>query len=344
MNIKRYPETSRLSRYGRRVVNAFFAATAFACMATPPLAEAAFTVSDYVPTGVDCQDASRCGLYMDISGNASVNWAGSDSFSYQPAYTYGAYRYVMDEASAMAAGGISSTQVQSSNFATFGALKASQSSGSSSNGSENVYPYLPHAGSSSSSNIGFQDRLTFHADPLLTNTVGTMVGRIQVSGGVSASPATYPQESSSASAAVTAPGTGGTYSVAAYGDRAGTGGIPQYITFELAVKFNSTDFTSLAVWLQTAANTSLLYGFGVSHAVTATSDFFSTVEWAGIDSVRDAQGNLVSDWSVTSASGFDYSRSYAAQVASVPEPETYAMMLAGLGLVGWAARRRYRAA
>lgn len=28
---------------------------------------------------------------------------------------------------------------------------------------------------------------------------------------------------------------------------------------------------------------------------------------------------------------------------SVPEPETYAMMLAGLGLVGWAARRRKQA-
>lgn len=174
--------------------------------------------------------------------------------------------------------------------------------------------------------------------------MGTMVGRIKVSGGVSASPATYPQESSSASAAVTVPGAGGTYSVAAYGDKPGTGGIPQYLTFELAVKFNSLDFTSLAVWLQTSANTGLLYGFGVSHAVTATSDFFSTLEWAGIDSVRDAQGNLVSNWSVTSASGFDYSHGYAEQVASVPEAETYAMMLAGLGVVGWAVRRRKLAA
>lgn len=29
-----------------------------------------------------------------------------------------------------------------------------------------------------------------------------------------------------------------------------------------------------------------------------------------------------------------------AWVAAVPEPETYAMMLAGLGLMGWMARRR----
>ena len=32
------------------------------------------------------------------------------------------------------------------------------------------------------------------------------------------------------------------------------------------------------------------------------------------------------------------------QLAAVPEPETYALMLAGLGLVGWAARRRNRTA
>lgn len=297
-------------------------------------------ILDYVPSGVNCQDASRCGLYMDISGNASVNWAGSDSFSYQPAYTYGAYRYVADEASAMAAGGISSTQTQTSNFATFGALKASQSSGSVSNGSENVYPYLPHARSNSSSNIGFQDRLTFSAAPSLTNTLGTVVARVQVSGGVSASPATYPQESSAASAAVTVPGTGGTYTVNAYGDRLGTGGIPQYLTFELAVRFNSIDFTSLAMWLQTSANTGLLYGFGLSHGVTATSDFFSTLEWVGIDSVRDAQGNLITDWGVTSASGFDYSRSYGSQVSAVPAPA--AVWLLGSGLLGlcWQARRK----
>lgn len=300
-------------------------------------------IVDYVPSGVDCQSASRCGLYMDISGNASVNYGGSESFSYQPAYTYGAYRYVNDEAAATTTGGISSTQAQSSNFATFGALKAMQSSGSSSDGSVNVYPYLPHAGSRSRSNIGFQDRLTVSADPSLTNTLGTMIGRVRVSGGVSASPATYPQESSAASAAVTVPGTGGTYSVAAYGDRPGTGGIPQYITFELAVKFNSQDFTNLAMWLQTSADTGLLYGFGLSHAVTATSGFFSTLEWVGIDSVRDAQGNLVNGWSVTSGSGFDYSRSYAEQISAVPAPPALWLLGSGvLGLIGVARRKAAR--
>jgi hypothetical protein len=39
----------------------------------------------------------------------------------------------------------------------------------------------------------------------------------------------------------------------------------------------------------------------------------------------------------------DYSQLYSngtVSVTAVPEPETYAMMLAGLGLVGWSARRR----
>lgn len=35
---------------------------------------------------------------------------------------------------------------------------------------------------------------------------------------------------------------------------------------------------------------------------------------------------------------------YQINVTSVPEPETYAMLLAGLGLVGWAVRRRQSAA
>jgi hypothetical protein len=54
-------------------------------------------------------------------------------------------------------------------------------------------------------------------------------------------------------------------------------------------------------------------------------------------------------WSIPSAGsigytgtdGFDhYFRLDSSQVAAVPEPETYAMMLAGLGLIGFAARRR----
>jgi hypothetical protein len=40
------------------------------------------------------------------------------------------------------------------------------------------------------------------------------------------------------------------------------------------------------------------------------------------------------------ALGFDTTVSAYTEVTAVPEPETYAMMLAGLGLVGAVARRR----
>jgi hypothetical protein len=62
-------------------------------------------------------------------------------------------------------------------------------------------------------------------------------------------------------------------------------------------------------------------------------------------------GTRTGEFSEINASGFklaagtqlDTSRLYAdgsISVTAVPEPETYAMMLAGLGLVGWSARRR----
>ena len=44
-------------------------------------------------------------------------------------------------------------------------------------------------------------------------------------------------------------------------------------------------------------------------------------------------------FNLTSDFGFDYARS-AVPVVSVPEPETYAMMLMGISLMGFIARRR----
>ncbi len=61
-----------------------------------------------------------------------------------------------------------------------------------------------------------------------------------------------------------------------------------------------------------------------------------TLSWGGITGVFDSSGNTVLDFTDTSMSGFDYYQ----QTAAIPEPETYAMLLAGLGLLGVAARRR----
>ena len=79
--------------------------------------------------------------------------------------------------------------------------------------------------------------------------------------------------------------------------------------------------------------------------VEANSDFASTGTWGGISSVRLTDGTVVSDLSVGSDSGFDWSLPYSAvvpPVTSVPEPGTLALLMAGLGLTGCAVRRRAR--
>lgn len=53
-------------------------------------------------------------------------------------------------------------------------------------------------------------------------------------------------------------------------------------------------------------------------------------------------GTLPNGMTVTSASGHDYTIDPTAVTAAIPEPETHALMLAGLGLLGFVARRRAR--
>ncbi|WP_374590808.1 PEP-CTERM sorting domain-containing protein [Aquabacterium sp.] len=72
-----------------------------------------------------------------------------------------------------------------------------------------------------------------------------------------------------------------------------------------------------------------------------TADYSHTLAWGGV-TATDWFGNPVALTSVTSNSGFDYSAAYSAP--AVPEPETWTLMLAGLGLLGAvAARSNHRA-
>lgn len=74
---------------------------------------------------------------------------------------------------------------------------------------------------------------------------------------------------------------------------------------------------------------------GSSATSSFAADMSHTMAWGGISELRDAQGNLLSDFSAVSASsGYDYRYAYA-----VPEPSVSAMMGAGL-LITLAWKRR----
>ncbi len=77
-------------------------------------------------------------------------------------------------------------------------------------------------------------------------------------------------------------------------------------------------------------------------AAGGACDLLHSVYWGGIDHVTDRDGNALSGVTFGSASGFDYARSYFDQPDSgvVPEPASWAMVIAGFGLIGAAARRR----
>jgi hypothetical protein len=75
---------------------------------------------------------------------------------------------------------------------------------------------------------------------------------------------------------------------------------------------------------------------GAGPGVNSFYDVSAT--WAGITALTTDDGVPVPN-RFTSLSGTDWQLS---QVAAVPEPSNYAMMLAGLGLVGFIVRRRKR--
>jgi hypothetical protein len=81
-----------------------------------------------------------------------------------------------------------------------------------------------------------------------------------------------------------------------------------------------------------------------SDGASANSNFGSTGTWGGISEVRLADGTVVTDYRLVSDSGFDWRNGYGSAATPiptpVPEPGTWALMLAGLAVLGRVAARR----
>ena len=300
------PQTLPLRTLVRRVF------TVGALLMAPPLWATTATCS---PTALS---TGRCALYVDASGAANGTPA-----SLGPE-TRGGSAFPVDLAGSFLFAAASS-RFEVSGVATFGWLSNRVSVVAGTTGVDNA----PNVAAVANLNLYFSDRLTFVDASQPPGTLGTAYASVAVTGGVGASPAIYPFNESRATAQVVT--NGAAVSVAAYGDRPGTGGIPSIITFALPVRFNSMDFTSLNVQLGTSALASALNIPAAIYAASANANFASGVEWLGIDRVVDANGNTVTGWTVQSASGFDYAQSYASQ--AIPEPASAVLLLLGIGVV-----------
>ena len=107
-------------------------------------------------------------------------------------------------------------------------------------------------------------------------------------------------------------------------------------SFDVPIVFNAP----FQLRAEMTAFTQALTSFAGDEA-SAHSSFGSSGYWGGLNDVHLADGTVLGGYSVSSASGFDWTRAYGTPVAApIPEPETYGMVLAGLGLLGFARRRR----
>lgn len=120
--------------------------------------------------------------------------------------------------------------------------------------------------------------------------------------------------------------------------------LPQTFSIDITTEFTFGSWLDISARLN--GSTSAIGGIGsdvVGNPRYDTTSLFvnasNSAYWGGI-TVFSSDGTQLSDYGLESQSGTDWRQSYVPAVTLVPEPETYALMIAGLAAVGVAARRR----
>ena len=103
-------------------------------------------------------------------------------------------------------------------------------------------------------------------------------------------------------------------------------------TVTFAVRETAGVAFTLGLYAQLAASEESYGGPGALQN-TSTADFAHTVSWGGKGVLLLPGGGTTTNFSLTSASGYNYN------VSAVPEPGEWAMLIAGFGVCGLARRR-----
>jgi hypothetical protein len=148
----------------------------------------------------------------------------------------------------------------------------------------------------------------------------------------------------------------------------GTNGVPRTVLFNTIDGVTSVQNIA-GTFVQTIdrdVTVRLRVDDGVAFQLLAQSDCSATIggqatagceapsgfRWGGVSGVTDLAGNALTNWTLSSMSGLDYRTAFPLSlpplpvdpgeppVGGVPEPASWAMLIAGFGLVGGLQRRR----
>jgi hypothetical protein len=112
-------------------------------------------------------------------------------------------------------------------------------------------------------------------------------------------------------------------------------------TFDIPILLG-TDF-SLSATLIGSAQANAIYDYSTEYSGFgfASYDLGHSLYWAGISALRDANGNLITDYSLTSGSRVDY-RNSLVPVSSVPAPPAFWLLLSGIIGLSLVKRKNHR--